>query len=57
MPKISFVIPVYNTERFLSATLDSILAQTYTNIEVICSDDGSTDASPHDDKQCQGCQQ
>ncbi len=46
MPKISFVVPVYNTEKFLSATLDSILAQTYRNIEVICSDDCSTDSSP-----------
>ncbi len=45
-PKISFVVPVYNTERFLSMTLDSILAQTFRDIEVICSDDGSTDASP-----------
>ena len=44
--KISFVVPVYNTERFLAETLDSILAQTYRNIEVICSNDGSTDASP-----------
>ena len=46
MPKISFVVPVYNTERFVAATLDSILAQTYRNIEVICSNDCSTDSSP-----------
>ena len=46
LPKISFIVPVYNTERFLAATLDSILAQTYRNIEVICSDDCATDSSP-----------
>ncbi len=45
MPKISFVVPVCNTAQFLSATLDSILAQTYRNIEIICSNDCLTDSS------------
>ena len=45
-PKVSVIIPVYNTARYLSQCLDSILAQTLTDIEVICVDDGSTDDSP-----------
>lgn len=42
---ISIVIPVYNVEKFLSACLDSVLAQTFTEWEAICVDDGSTDRS------------
>lgn len=45
MPKISVIIPVYNTEKYLKACLDSILGQSYKDIEVICVDDGSTDES------------
>ncbi|MBO4894788.1 MAG: glycosyltransferase [Clostridia bacterium] len=44
--KISIVIPVYNLENYISATLDSVFAQTYSNIEVIAVDDGSTDETP-----------
>ncbi|MBT8165765.1 MAG: glycosyltransferase family 2 protein [Acidimicrobiia bacterium] len=40
---ISVVIPAYNAERFLSATLDSALAQTHQDVEVLVVDDGSTD--------------
>ncbi|MBQ6395084.1 MAG: glycosyltransferase [Atopobiaceae bacterium] len=45
MPKTSVIIPVYNTEDYLAATLDSVLAQTQKDIEVILVDDGSTDRS------------
>ncbi len=42
---ISIIIPVYNTKNELRKCLDSIANQTYTNLEVICVDDGSTDGS------------
>jgi len=42
---ISIVIPCFNAEKYLAATIDSCLQQTYTNWEVIVVDDGSTDAS------------
>ena len=45
MPKISIVIPIYNVERYLRKCLDSILNQTFQDIEIICVDDGSTDKS------------
>ena len=44
--KISVIVPVYNMETYLGRCVDSILAQTYENIEVILVDDGSSDASP-----------
>ena len=43
--KVSIVIPVYNGKKFLEKTVNSILAQTYKNIEVIFVDDYSTDGS------------
>ncbi len=45
MPEISVIVPIYNVGKFLSDCLDSILAQTYQNFEVICINDGSTDNS------------
>lgn len=44
-PKISVIVPVYNVEKYLPKCLDSILCQTFSNIEIICVNDGSTDNS------------
>ena len=44
-PKISIIIPVYNTEKYLEQCLSSLLSQTYSNLEIICVNDGSTDNS------------
>lgn len=44
-PKVTVIIPVYNSEKYLRECLDSVCNQTYTNLEVICVDDGSTDDS------------
>ena len=46
MSLISVVVPVYNSERYLNRCIDSIIAQTYCDIEIILVDDGSTDESP-----------
>lgn len=45
-PKVSVVLPVYNAERYLARCLDSVLGQTYPNVEVVAIDDGSSDGSP-----------
>ncbi len=45
MIKVSVIMPVYNSEKHLKTALESILKQTLKEIEIICIDDGSTDAS------------
>lgn len=45
MPKISVIVPVYNTEKYLHRCIDSILAQTFTDFELLLIDDGSKDSS------------
>ncbi len=42
---VSVIVPIFNAERYLSRTLDSVLAQSYTDWECILVDDGSTDSS------------
>ena len=42
---VSIIVPIYNVERYLDQCLDSIEAQTYKNLEIICINDGSTDNS------------
>lgn len=43
MPKVSVVIPVYNVEKYLPATLGSLSNQTFGDFEALCVDNGSTD--------------
>ena len=45
MPKLSVIVPVYNTKEYLHECIDSILAQTFRDFELILVDDGSTDGS------------
>lgn len=45
MPEITVIVPVYNVEKYLGKCLDSILSQSFSNIEIICVNDGSTDNS------------
>lgn len=46
MVKVSIIVPIYNVEKYLANCLESLINQTYQDIELICINDGSTDQSP-----------
>ena len=43
--KVSVIVPIYNADKYLKECIESLLNQTYTNLEIICLNDGSTDSS------------
>lgn len=45
MAKISVIVPVYNCEKYLPDCLNSLIQQSFDELEIICVDDGSTDKS------------
>ena len=45
MAKISIIVPVYNVENYLKKCIDSLLSQTFAELEIICIDDASSDTS------------
>ena len=45
-PQISVIIPVFNKEKYLSQCLESVIGQTFSDMEIICVNDGSTNHSP-----------
>ena len=44
-PKVSVIIPLYNSEKHITQCLESVMNQSYRNIEIIIVNDGSTDSS------------
>ena len=46
MPKVSIIVPVYNTSAYLRRCMDALTGQTLEDIEIIAVNDGSTDDSP-----------
>lgn len=44
-PFLTIIVPVYNVEEYLEQCINSVLAQTFGDMEIICIDDGSSDAS------------
>ena len=45
MPTISVIVPIYNTAAYLSRCIESLVNQTYSDLQIILIDDGSTDES------------
>lgn len=43
--KLTVIIPCFNVEKYLRQALDSVCAQTFVNLEILCIDDGSTDST------------
>ncbi|GJD21728.1 glycosyl transferase family protein [Rivularia sp. IAM M-261] len=54
-PKVSIIIPTYNTQSYINKAIESALSQTITDIEIIVVDDASTDASVDNAKQFSDC--
>ena len=46
MPRISVIVPIYNSERYLRECIESVIGQSFVDMELVLVDDGSTDSSP-----------